>query len=122
MNDTFAPITSQAGFFHAGLREVAGGLAEWRRGLKDWVELTELREPFPGLLRRLEPLALVGVCRELLLATDSGWTAYFNNAWRGTDAGGPAYVLSRRLGWRSVEMTSEALAVECAKRLLGTPA
>ena len=51
----------------------AGGRGRWSYVLKP------VDRPFPEILRSLEPLTQVGRVRELFLATDSSWTAYFDN-------------------------------------------
>ena len=69
--------------------------------------------PLPVLLRRLEPLTLGVRQRELVLATRSPWTAYFDNGGQGPDPIGPVAHLCRTKKW-------EGLAVTCVPNTLAS--
>jgi len=105
LDDQFAPITSTAGFLEAPLSEVGAAFDKWNRALRKRAVVTPLAEPFPKVLHRLEPLTQAVAPRNLLLATRSGWTAYFDNGWRGTDAGPPVGYLTTVLKCRGLAVT-----------------
>jgi hypothetical protein len=85
-NDAYAPITSSLGFLRLPLDEATRALATWRRSLYGKVDVSETGEPFPECLHRLEPLVAGARPREMLVATRSPWTAYFDCSLLGTDA------------------------------------
>ena len=77
------PVTGAYAFFDAAIGQVAEVLTAWRRGLG----LQPVELPVAGslreVLRPLEPMSLGH--RELLLGTQSDWTAYFSNQRTGAD-------------------------------------
>lgn len=91
LDDQFAPITSSVGFLEAPLDSIARTLVAWRRThewFRDQPQLlaaAQFDQPFPECLRRLEPLTVGSRRRELLLATQSPWVAYFDSGHDGTD-------------------------------------
>src|SRR6266566_580017 len=95
LDDRYAPITSVVGFLKAPLDHVGAALGEWRRSLGAKVMAVPVAGPLPVLLRRLEPLTLGVRQRELVLATRSPWTAYFDNGGQGPDPIGPVAHLCR---------------------------
>jgi hypothetical protein len=46
--------------------------------------------------------------RYAFVATDSAWTAYFDNGWRGTDAFPPMSFLARELGCRALRVVARS--------------
>src|SRR2546426_1157665 len=93
------------GFVESPLPKVADFFSNWRRELGIPTDLKRLVASFPEALRQLEPLALPPQ-RHLLLATPSGWTAFFDNGVNGGDPAPIASYLARVLECR-------ALAVCC---------
>jgi hypothetical protein len=85
LSDRFAPITSAIGFLEIGLDEATDALLTWRRRLYGDAKATERREPLAEVLCSLEPLTLGVRPRELLVATVSPWTAYFDCGANGGD-------------------------------------
>jgi len=85
LDEQYAPITSSFGFIDAALERVTDALVTWRTSLRrpEQVQVERLQESFPGVLHRLEPLTAGATPRELLVATRSSWTAYFDCGLRG---------------------------------------
>src|SRR5262245_6910570 len=106
LNDSLAPVTDEVGLFARPLATVAEALAHWRRALGDEVRVERLTGDLPTLVGAIEPLALPYIRRELVVATEGGWTAYFNSSIMGTDAAGPVSVLARGIGCLSLRVTS----------------
>jgi hypothetical protein len=102
LDDRYAPITSSVGFFEAPIAAAGEAVHEWRISLGAQVKMAPLHEPFPRVLRRLEPLTLGVRQRELLLATESPWTAYFDNVAQGPDPFGPVSYLCEVLKCRGL--------------------
>jgi hypothetical protein len=105
LEDRFAPITSCIGFFDASLESVGSALLDWRKSLGGMVTRQAVKEPFADVLHCLEPLTTVVRQRELLLATRSSWTAYFDSFATGTDASGVVGHLCTVLRCRGVTAT-----------------
>lgn len=100
LNDDFAPATSEVGFIKAPLDRVATAALDWRLSLAadtSTVGHDSLDGDLPVLLNRLAPLSVARHARELFVATDSQWTAYFDSGHRGTDSAAPSH-LARALG------------------------
>src|SRR5581483_10453809 len=93
MQDQFAPITSSVGFLEAPLEVVGSELVKWRKELGKEIAVRKVQGSLPQVLHELEPLMTTGRTRELLLATRSSWTAYFDNVAAGTDPMGPVSYL-----------------------------
>lgn len=85
-SEQYAPITSAIGFLELPLAEAATALTEWNRKLSPWVTAKSMSEPFPAMLRSLEPLIGGARPRQLLVSVGARWTAYFDCLLRGTDA------------------------------------
>lgn len=85
LDDRYAPLTSSVGFFEASVEDVVRVLHVYGprilTPLLSWmIARREIHGSFPDVLYHLEPLSGLGSCRELVLATNSPWTAYFGNA------------------------------------------
>lgn len=112
MSERFAPITSSIGFLEVNLEEAVEAVGAWRRSLYPAVTVS----PLLGLseaLGRLEPLTGGSRPRELLVAA-GGWTAYFDNSLRGTDAVSTVGHLTRKL-------QCQGLAIEVVPHTVGAP-
>ena len=81
------------------MAHVSEALAAWRRGLDLSPEVEAVRGSLEVLLQRLTPMSLGH--RELLLHTDSPWTAYFADLRTGADEA-PVSYLARVLRCRAV--------------------
>jgi hypothetical protein len=108
LDDRFAPMTSRVAFFEAPLRVLGEAFFQRVRSfispLLSRVRLQSLREPFPDVLLRLSPLTEIPL-RTLLLATDSAWTAYFDNYVRGPQPISALLHLCPSLGCRGLAVT-----------------
>ena len=63
------------------------------------------RERFPDVLRLLEPMVMIGRRRELLIDCAGGWTAYYDNNARGTDA-------SSAIGHLCMKLACDGIAID----------
>ena len=106
LSDRFAPITSAIGFLEIGLDQASDALLTWRCRLHGGAKATELREPLAEALGSLEPLTLGVRPRELLVATTSPWTAYFDCGANGGDPVSTIGYLCRVIGCRGVVAVS----------------
>ena len=99
------PIAWSLGFIQAPLSEVVAAWERWQDSLEQLYERETLRDkPLLEQLARLPPLESPHT-RRLLVATDSGWTAYFDNALLGGDPAPWVGVLSEQLTCRGVIAT-----------------
>ncbi len=105
LDEQWAPITSSIGFLELPLGKVAEGLVAWRDTLYPHADPVCLDGPLVDLLPRLEPLTAGGCPRELVVQA-GGWTAYFDNGFRGTDPVGVVSHLSEELTCRGLTATS----------------
>jgi hypothetical protein len=101
-DEAYAPITSTLCFVDASLDRVSKALVGWLRQLGTTASAETLAEQFPEVLHQLEPLTFGWTPRELLVATRSNWTAYFDCSARGTDTTGAVPYLCRLLSCRGV--------------------
>jgi hypothetical protein len=101
LDNQLAPLTYCAGFLETPLGPLAEAFCRWRKGLRPAFEVTPVAEPLPAALRRLEPLTTIP-CRELLVATATAWTAYFDNGVWGGDPISTVSYLAKALGCRGV--------------------
>jgi hypothetical protein len=69
-----------------------------RRGIA--VEVLPVSGTLEQVLSRLLPLTGGETQRELFIPTRSGWTAYVEHGWTGTDADSPMSAMARRLSIR----------------------
>lgn len=87
LNDECSPTTDEIGFIELPVKKAADIIVrKWRktvplRSSEHWGSLMEN-------LTRLLPLTSVARPRRMFVETNSRWTAYFDNGWRGTDAWG----------------------------------
>ena len=117
LSEQYAPITSSIGFLRLELDKAVAALVGWRTALGRDPREEERPEGFPACLHALEPLVGGGHPRELFVATNGPWTAYFDNGLDGTDAVPPMSVLASAVG-------CDGLAVRSTphSRLLGRSA
>jgi hypothetical protein len=97
LDDQLAPVTHAWGFLEASLETVAAAFHAWHKRLSHYVEIERLSVPLAEALGRLDPLSLPR-CRQLLLATDSAWTAYFDNSLMGGDPAPPVSYVAQLVG------------------------
>ncbi|GAA1874269.1 hypothetical protein [Asanoa iriomotensis] len=113
LDEQYAPITKRIGFLRVPLDVAAEGLAAWRHELHGKAAAEPVDGDLPSALRTLEPLTLTVRPRELLVATRSDWTAYFDCGANGSDPISAVGYLSRRL-------KCSGLAICSAPHTLGT--
>lgn len=101
-SEEFAPITSAVGYLELPLEEAVSAMTEWVGTLRPWVVAKPTSEPFPAVLRCLEPLIGGSRPRQLLVSVGPRWTAYFDCLLRGTDPVGPIGHLSRTVRCQGV--------------------
>lgn len=105
LDGRFAPLTLSWGFLRRPLRDVEEQLIRWRASHNRQLEALHLEGVLETALSALEPLT-VPRTRELLVSTESEWTAYFDNGANGGDPVAAVAPLSRFL-------SCEGLAVSC---------
>jgi hypothetical protein len=93
------PLTGAYAFLDADIADVVETLTAWRRGLGRDPQSEEVNGSLSGLLQRLQPMSLG--YRELLLRTESPWTAYFADHRTGADEA-PVGQLARFLRCRAL--------------------
>ncbi len=115
LDNRFAPVTWEIGFLETTAENAAHAFLEWEspvqaeRGVR--VERRQVEGCLSELLCALAPLTSVERRRFLFLPTKSGWTAFFDNGWQGTDVFPPMSYLAQHLrcrGLRAVAVPDEA--------------
>lgn len=93
-----APMTFGAGYLKVPINRAKVGMATWWKTLfPHGFDERSMQRAFPDVLLTLEPLVLMGRTKDLLIECDNGWTAYFSNNARGTDAWNAISYLCRHL-------------------------
>lgn len=115
-DEAYAPITSRIGFLEVDPDRLAAELVKWQMELPHDAppRATRLQQAFPEVLRALEPLTSRVRPREIVVATQSTWSAYFDNGVRGPDPVPVVSYLARRLKTRG-------LAIAAIPHTAGTP-
>ncbi len=112
LNDRLAPISSSMGFFEADCSNVAKKFIEWLEAIRKFDHYTRsikshtVTGSLEQTLQSLLPLKMVQSTRYLLIPTIGGWTAFFDNGYRGTDPTTISY-LPKELHSRSVWVVAE---------------
>lgn len=91
------PITHDFGLIQAPLQEVVRQYCAWHASLGRDYRRRELTAGLESAFSALPPLSM-NLQRKLFLATDSDWTAFFQNGIQGSDPFPPMRQLSERLG------------------------
>jgi hypothetical protein len=104
LGDRLAPITSSVGFIEGEASRVADTFIAWqkevtKKGSLAQFLLTNIHSHDIGgnleeVFRSLLPLQKVGAGRFLFIPTRSGWTAFVDNGYRGTDPAAIAQMAS----------------------------
>jgi hypothetical protein len=108
----FAPISSEIGFLECSAKMAADAFHKWQnaiaiqagRGVR--LRLQEVVGGLPTKMESLLPLTSVERRRFLLLPTESNWTAYVDNGWRGTDVFSAVSNLCTTIGCRGIRAVS----------------
>ncbi|MDP9281919.1 MAG: hypothetical protein M3P38_07460 [Chloroflexota bacterium] len=106
LSEQYAPITSSIGFLRLDPDKAVAALMGWRTGLGLDPRKEERPEGFPACLHALEPLVGGGYPRELFVATNGPWTAYFDCGLSGTDPMPPMSFLAREVGCDGLAVTA----------------
>jgi hypothetical protein len=104
LDNRLAPLTFSWGFVESPLPAVADFVRSWHQRNFRHVHTESVHATIEDALRKLEPL--VEPRAELLLSTESGWTAYFGNGRRGGGASAAVGYICRELGCRGVAVSS----------------
>jgi hypothetical protein len=106
LDNSFAPVTFDIGFIDVETGDVARKFIEWQELIqkKRGVSLASRRisGELADILRVLEPLTSIERRRHLFVPTNSNWSAYFDNGWRGGDPASVIATLCELHGHRGV--------------------
>jgi hypothetical protein len=87
LNDECSPTTDEIGFIALPVEKAAEIIVKkWQKTVP--LRASEHRGPLKENLVRLLPLTSTARPRRMFVQTNSRWSAYFDNGWRGTDAWG----------------------------------
>jgi hypothetical protein len=104
--DKLAPITSEIGFLECEIREVTTAYIDWMFPVQQQRSVTLVQTILAGdlesVLHNLLPLTSHEARRVVFVPTVNGWTAYFDNLYRGTDSTSTLAVLTKQLRCRGV--------------------
>lgn len=104
LNARFAPLTLRIGFLEYPISLVGEAYLQWKRQHFRVVESFPVASNLQDALGQLVPLTMPPR-RILFLATDSEWTAYFDNGSKGADPLPPISYLAQQLGCRGLIAT-----------------
>lgn len=90
------PVTSDFGLIEAPLEKVVGALLDWHQSIQIHHRKTDIDTGLETSLAALLPLSSARQ-RQLLLQTDSTWTAFFQNGIQGSDPFPAMSVLAENL-------------------------
>jgi len=102
-NDKLAPITSEIGFLKCSIGKAAYEFVRWQTPIRfAWGQYLDEQNITSGsledILRQLLPLTNSMRTRYLFVPTNSSWTAYFDNGYRGPDPSSVISVLAEMIG------------------------
>jgi len=110
LDDRWAPLTSEMGFLEARAEYAARAFAAWQGGLLATDGVAVSVRPVTGSLEQvlscLLPLTDSERQRHLFIPTRSPWTAYLDNAYRGTDAASAMGYMARTVGCRGLRVVA----------------
>jgi hypothetical protein len=108
LEDRWSPVTSDMGFLECDAERAARAFAAWQARLLEPQGVTVAVHPVTGSLEQvlsaLLPLTDSERQRHLFIPTRSAWTAYFDNAHRGTDAVSAMSYMAETLGCRGMRI------------------
>lgn len=99
------PTTSEIGFIEMPQTKVVEAVSQWFNELGRSTKKRSIAGGLRAGLEALVPLTVGERCRWVFLQV-AGWTAFFDNGARGTDASPMASYLARRLGCRAIRAVS----------------
>jgi hypothetical protein len=110
LDDRWAPVTSEMGFLELDVEQTTRAFAAWQERLLAPEGVTVASRPITGSLEQvlssLLPLTDSETQRDLFIPTRSAWTAYVDNAYRGTDAASIMRYMARTLGCRGLRVVA----------------
>ena len=109
--DMPAQFGRRIGFIKAPLEELTSAMTKWNEELDFGPKVTHLPGGLKENAHHLLPLEGGAQLREILIATPSPWTAYFNSLQSG-DISGPVRVMGRKLGVDGVIVSASAFQKE----------
>lgn len=103
----FSPLTSEIGYLQCDVDVAVNVYSQWMKKIQAPRGGDVITTPFSGdslhiALLKLLPLTSIERRRVLFIPVEKGWTAYFDNGWRGADAGSVISYLSRTIGCKGV--------------------
>jgi hypothetical protein len=109
------PLTFTWGFLHTGLLQAREALLSWLLDFSPQVDIADMDSPLEEALVAMQPLT-VPPSKRLLVATQSGWTACFDNGANGAELLSLMTVLTSRL-------KCDGLVIRCVtdKRMYSPP-
>lgn len=109
-NDSISPMTSCIGFLEIDPEAAVSAYEDWMSPiLKDYgfhLKKESIYENLRDTILKLLPLVSPIRTKFLFIPTNSGWTAFFDNGWQGSDASTPMQILSERLKCNGVAVTA----------------
>jgi hypothetical protein len=103
LNNRLAPLTFSWGFVEEPLPAVTEFVKNWNQRNFPQLRTESVHAPFHEALRKLEPL--VEPRAQLLLSTESEWTAYFGNHRRGDTCGFAVSYICKEMGCRGIAVS-----------------
>lgn len=110
LNGKFAPMSYQIGFIETDCARAVEFYSRWQAELHSSRGVTIEQKPIMGELERalgaLVPLTSVERRRHLFVPTNSAWTAYFDNGYRGPDVVSTMSYLAKNLRCRTLKVVN----------------
>jgi hypothetical protein len=106
LDNKLAPLTFSLGFLEMPFQTVVDAYVWWQKELDLSVVISPIELPLEQALLKLEPL-ITPHRKRLLMATQSAWTAYFDNGINGSDPFPPISYLSQHLHCRGLKVTCQ---------------
>jgi hypothetical protein len=103
LENRLAPITTSFGLFENKVDEVVDYFCSWQKGNDTKVIRKNVKGNLEEIFLNLLPFKIIGASKYLFIPLMNGWTAYFDNGYRGTDSSAIAHI-PRRLLSRSIRI------------------
>ncbi|MFW0767443.1 hypothetical protein ACN0IV_16595 [Trabulsiella odontotermitis] len=103
----YSPLTSEIGYLQCDVDVAVNVYSQWMKKIQALRGVDVITTPFSSdslhiALLKLLPLTSIERRRVLFIPVEKGWSAYFDNGWRGADAGSVISYLSRTIGCKGV--------------------
>jgi hypothetical protein len=96
LGGAFRPTTDVTGLLHAPCEIVVEHVKQWRSELQFREDVQHVYGSLDDVLSKLLPLETFS-SRDVIVPAKNGWTVYWSNGWRGTDASAFVGFLHKRL-------------------------